>query len=46
MSTSRKSYIGRHEPEILSHLELVINTVSRKEGVQKQHVAEVCAVYA
>lgn len=23
-----KSYIARHQPEILSHLELVVNTVS------------------
>ena len=23
-----KSYIGRHEPEIVTHLELVVNTVS------------------
>jgi len=26
-----KSYIGRHEPEILTHLELVVNTVSMEE---------------
>ena len=31
-----KSYIGRHEPEILSHLELVVNTVSMEEAVQQQ----------
>ncbi len=35
-----KSYIGRHEPEILSHLELVVNTVSMEEAVQQQQVAE------
>ncbi len=31
-----KSYIERHEPEILSHLELVANTVSMEEAVQQQ----------
>ena len=31
-----KSYIGRHQPEILSHLELVVNTVSMEEAVQQQ----------
>jgi hypothetical protein len=31
-----KSYIGRHEPEILTHLELVVNTVSMEEVVQQQ----------
>ncbi len=31
-----KSYIGRHEPEILTHLELVVNTVSMEEAVQQQ----------
>ncbi len=36
-----KSYIGRHEPEILTHLELVVNTVSMEEAVQQQQVAEV-----
>jgi ParB-like chromosome segregation protein Spo0J len=30
-----KSYIGRHQPEILSHLELVVNTVSMEEAVQQ-----------
>ena len=35
-----KSYIGRHEPEILTHLELVVNTVSMEEAVQQQQVAE------
>lgn len=29
-----KSYIERKEPEILSHLELVANTVSMEEAVQ------------
>ena len=33
---SVKSYIGRHEPEILTHLELVVNTVSMEEAVQQQ----------
>jgi ParB-like chromosome segregation protein Spo0J len=31
-----KRYIGRHEPEILSHLELVVNTVSMEEAVRQQ----------
>ena len=31
-----KSYIGRHEPEILTHLELVVNTVSMEEAVHQQ----------
>ena len=31
-----KSYIERREPEILSHLELVANTVSMEEAVQQQ----------
>jgi len=31
-----KSYVGRHEPEILTHLELVVNTVSMEEAVQQQ----------
>ena len=31
-----KSYIGRHEPEILTQLELVVNTVSMEEAVQQQ----------
>jgi ParB/RepB/Spo0J family partition protein len=35
-----KSYIARHEPEILSHLELVVNTVSMEEAVQQQLNAE------
>jgi hypothetical protein len=35
-----KSYIERHEPEILSHLELVVNTVSMEEAVQQQQVGE------
>jgi len=30
-----KSYIERKEPEILSHLELVANTVSMEEAVQQ-----------
>lgn len=36
-----KSYIGRHDPEILTHLELVVNTVSMEEAVQ-QRDAQVC----
>ena len=35
-----KSYIGRHQPEILTHLELVVNTVSMEEAVQQQQEAE------
>ncbi len=35
-----QSYIGRHEPEILTHLELVVNTVSMEEAVQQQQEAE------
>ncbi len=35
-----KSYIARHDPEILSHLELVVNTVSMEEAVQQQLNAE------
>jgi hypothetical protein len=31
-----KSYIERREPEILSHFELVANTVSMEEAVQQQ----------
>ncbi len=31
-----KSYIERKEPEVLSHLELVANTVSLEEAVQQQ----------
>ena len=34
-----KSYIERKEPEILSHLELVANTVSMEEAVQQQQGA-------
>lgn len=31
-----KSYIGRHAPEILEHFELVVNTVSMEEALQRQ----------
>lgn len=31
-----KSYIGHHEPELLTNLELVVNTVSMSEAVQQQ----------
>jgi hypothetical protein len=31
-----KSYITRHELEILQHFELVVNTVSMEEVVQQQ----------
>jgi ParB-like chromosome segregation protein Spo0J len=30
------SYIARHQPEILTHLELVVNTVSMEEAIQEQ----------
>jgi hypothetical protein len=42
-----KSYIGRHEPEILNHLELVVNTVSMEEAVrQRQQEVEVLPFYS
>jgi len=28
-------FIGRHEPEILTHLELVVNTVCMEEAAQQ-----------
>lgn len=31
-----KSFISRHEPEILEQFELVVNTVSMEEAVQQQ----------
>jgi hypothetical protein len=31
-----KSYIGRLEPEILTHMELVVNTISMEEAVQQK----------
>ncbi len=34
-----KRYIGHHEPEILTHLELVVNTVSMEEAGQQQQEA-------
>lgn len=34
-----KGDIGRHEPELLTHLELVVNAVSMEEAVQQQQVA-------
>jgi hypothetical protein len=36
-----KSYTGCHEPEILTHLKLVVNTVSMEEAVQHQQEADV-----
>ena len=39
-----KSYIERHEPEILSHLELVANTVSMEEAVLQQQAETTDAV--
>ena len=35
-----KSYITQHEPEILEHFELVVNTVSMEETVQQQLEAD------
>ena len=35
-----RSYITRHEPEILEHFELVVNTVSMEEAVQQQLEAD------
>ena len=35
-----KSYITRHEPEILEHFELVVNTVSMEKAVQQQLEAD------
>ena len=35
-----KSYITRHEPEILEYFELVVNTVSMEEAVQQQLEAD------
>jgi hypothetical protein len=35
-----KSYIGRHESEIPTQLELVVNTVSMEEAVQQQQEAD------
>jgi hypothetical protein len=33
------SYIARHQPEILSHLELVVNTDSMEEAIQAENEA-------
>lgn len=35
-----KSDIGRHEPEILTHLKLLVNTVSMEEAVKQQQMVE------
>ncbi len=35
-----KSYVGRHEAEILTHLELVVNTVSMEEAVHQRQLAD------
>ncbi len=35
-----KSYIGRHDPEILNNLELVVNTVSMEGALQQQQDVE------
>jgi hypothetical protein len=34
-----KSYVGHYEPETLTHLELVVSTVSMEEAVQQQRKA-------
>jgi len=34
-----KSYIGRHEPVILTQLELAVKTISSKEAVQQSKEA-------
>ena len=39
-----KSYIGRHEPEILTHLELVVNNVSMEKAVQQQQAEAADAI--
>jgi len=35
------SYIDRHEPEILEHFKLVVNTVSMEEAVQDRQACNV-----
>jgi hypothetical protein len=35
-----KSHIGRHEPEILTHLEMMVNSVCMEEAVRQQQEAE------
>jgi len=35
-----QSFIQRHEPEILKHFELVVNTVSMEEAVQRKRLAK------
>ena len=34
-------YIDRHEPEILEHFKLVVNTVSMEDAVQDQQACNV-----
>ena len=34
-----KTFIDRQQPEILEHFELVVNTVSMEEAVQKEEAA-------
>lgn len=41
-----KSYIARHQPEILGHLELVVNTVSMEEAVQQRESQAVTSLTA
>ena len=35
-----KAFIHKYEPEILSHFELVVNTVSMEEAVQNEKIEE------
>ncbi len=35
-----QSFIQRHEPEILKHFELVVNTVSMEEAVQQRNASD------
>jgi len=36
-----KTFVGSQQPEILEHFELVVNTVSMEEAVQRQHTEDV-----
>ena len=35
-----QSFIQRHEPEILKHFQLVVNTVSMEEAVQQRNASD------
>ena len=39
-----QSFIQRHEPEILKHFELVVNTVSMEEAVQQRNASDQMAL--